>query len=513
VESLRIGLPALVLIVVYIGSINALGAWIGRGQKDAREYFLGSHAMPWWAVLGSIVATETSALTFLSVPGDAYRTGFLFLQLVFGYVIGRIAISFILLPSYFQGELSTAYALLEKRFGPLTRRFTSTLFMVTRVLAASVRLAVPAIPIALLLGIPVWSAVVLLAAATALYTFLGGIKAVIWIDLIQVFIYLSGALLALGFLLSQTPGGLPAILRYSASAGQPAHLFDFRLDFSRPYTFWAGILGGTFLTMASHGADQLIVQRLLACRTLPDARRALIGSGFLVLLQMTMFVTIGIGLFAFFRGRPISAGASAAAFGSPDEIFPTYIVRHLPPLLSAYLVAGMFSAAMCSESSALNSLASALANDVVGPIAGKRWLEGRQGLRLGRLLTLFWSGLLALLAVGFSRLGQSQPAVQVGLGLLSVTAGGLLGAFLLALYARRARQADVLLAISCSAAVMMALWLGARGWIAWPLARSIAWPWYSLIGSAISFGFGTLLSLRHPLPRPSPDHPISRSPD
>ncbi|HXM75983.1 MAG TPA: hypothetical protein VN971_04345, partial [Thermoanaerobaculia bacterium] len=314
-ESLRIGLPALLLIVVYLGAINALGAWIGRGQKDAREYFLGSHAMPWWAVLGSIVATETSALTFLSVPGDAYRTGFLFLQLVFGYVIGRIAISFILLPSYFQGELSTAYALLEKRFGALTRRFTSTLFMVTRVLAASVRLAVPAIPIALLLGIPVWSAVLLLAAATALYTFLGGIKAVIWIDLIQVFIYLSGAILVLAFLLSQTPGGLPAILRYAASAGHPARLFDFRLDFSLPYTFWAGVLGGTFLTMASHGADQLIVQRLLACRTLSDARRALIGSGFLVLLQMTMFVTIGIGLFAFFRARPISAGAPAA-FGS-----------------------------------------------------------------------------------------------------------------------------------------------------------------------------------------------------
>jgi Na+/proline symporter len=172
----------------------------------------------------------------------------------------------------------------------------------------------------------------------------------------------------------------------------------------------------------------------------------------------------------------------------------------------------MFSAAMCSESSALNSLASALANDVVGPIAGRRWLEGRRGLRLGRLLTLFWSGLLALLAVGFSRLGQSQPAVQVGLGLLSVTAGGLLGAFLLALYARRARQADVLLAISCSAAVMMTLWLGARGWIPLPLARSIAWPWYSLIGSAISFGLGTLLSLRHQLPSRS-DSPIPRSHD
>lgn len=497
-ETLRIGLPALLLIAVYLAGINVLGAWIGRGQKDARDYFLGSHAMPWWAVMGSIVATETSALTFLSVPGDAYGTGYLFLQLVFGYVVGRIAISFTLLPSYFQGELSTAYALLETRFGPGARRFTSVLFMVTRVLAAAVRLAVPAIPIALLLGIPVWTAVLLLAAGTAVYTFLGGIKAVIWIDLIQVFIYLSGAILALGYLISRSPNGLSGAFAFAAAHGRPVRLFDFRLDFSLPYTFWAGLLGGTFLTMASHGADQLIVQRLLACRTLRDARRALIGSGFVVLVQMTMFVTIGVALFAFFGARPVDPSAAASgAFGSPDQIFPTFIVRHLPPLLSAYLVAGMFSAAMCSESSALNSLASALANDVIAPLAGQARLEGRRGLRLGKMLTLFWTVLLALLASGFSRLGQSQPAVQVGLGLLSVTAGGLLGAFLLARYARRATQSDVLWAIGCSAVLMMALWLGARGWIPLPIARKVAWPWYSLIGSAIAFGLGTLLSARH----------------
>jgi Na+/proline symporter len=276
-------------------------------------------------------------------------------------------------------------------------------------------------------------------------------------------------------------------------------MFDFHLDFSRPYTFWAGVLGGSFLTMASHGADQLIVQRLLACRTLSDARRALIGSGFLVLLQMTMFVTIGVGLYAFFHGRAIAPGAPGA-FGSPDEIFPTFIVRHLPPLLSAYLVAGMFSAAMCSESSALNSLASALALDVVGPLTGGKSLEGKRGLSLGRGLTLVWTVVLAALAVGFSRLGQSQPAVQVALGLASVTAGGLLGAFLLARYAKRATETDVLWAIGVSAAVMMALWLGSRGWLPLPVAGQIAWPWYSLIGSTVAVGLGTLLSLRHRRP-------------
>src|SRR5450432_2444024 len=207
-SALRLGLPTLVLIVAYLAAINLLGAWIGRGQKDARDYFLGSHAMPWWAVMASIVATETSALTFLSVPGDAYRTGFAFLQLTFGYLLGRIAVSFILLPGYFTGNLTTAYALLERRFGVAVRRFASLTFMVTRVLAASVRLAVPAIPIALILDVPIWVAILLLAGGTALYTFLGGIKAVIWIDLIQVVVYLSGAALALVFLLRAIPGGL-----------------------------------------------------------------------------------------------------------------------------------------------------------------------------------------------------------------------------------------------------------------------------------------------------------------
>lgn len=497
-DSLRLALPALVLILVYLVGINVLGGFLGRGQKDARDYFLGSHAMPWWAVMGSIVATETSALTFLSVPGDSYHSGFTFLQLVFGYVVGRIAVSFLVLPAYFEGELSTAYQLLEKRFGGFARRATSLLFIVTRVMAAGVRLAVPAIPIALILDVPVWAAILLLAAGTALYTFLGGIKAVIWIDLIQVVIYLSGAALALVVLLRRIPGGFSGALAANAHAGQPVHLFVFEFDLGKPYTIWAGVLGGAFLSMASHGADQLIVQRLLACRSLKDARKALIGSGFLILLQMALFTAIGIGLFAFFAGRPIGG---AGGFRSPDEIFPSFIVRDLPGILSAYLVAGIFSAAMCSESSALNALASALTLDLVGPLWGSRHLEGRRGLLLGRALTLFWAALLALLAIGFTRVAQSQPAVQVALGLVSVTAGGLLGAFLLALYARRANQSDALAAIAGSTLFMLALWLGSKGWIDLPLGRRIAWPWYSLLGSALAFSAGSLLSLRHSAPK------------
>jgi SSS family solute:Na+ symporter len=502
-EGISLGVPTLVAIALYLVAINVLGAWLGRGQKDAKDYFLGGHAMPWGAVMASIVATETSALTFLSVPGDAYRSGFTFLQLAFGYLVGRIAVSFILLPGYFHGEITTAYALLERRFGVGARRFTSLIFMVTRVMAASVRLAVPAIPIALILGIPVWAAILLLAAATALYTYVGGIKAVIWIDLIQVVVYISGAIMALWVLLNTFGGGFRGweeILRRCMELGQPVRLLNLPKNlqglFAEPYTLFSGVIGGAVLAMASHGADQLIVQRLLACRGLRDAQKALIGSGVLVILQFTLFLALGVGLFAFYGGAPVGPGG----FASSDAILPTFIVKSLPPFVSAYLVAGIFSAAMCSESSALNSLASALSLDIVAPLMGKKYVEGKRGLVLGKVLTLFWTLVLAGLAVGFSRLPQNVPAVQVALGLASVTAGGLLGGFLLALWARKATQTDAMIGIATSAVFMFVLWLGSKGFVPFPLGKMIAWPWYSLLGSTIAFGTGWLLSLRRPEP-------------
>lgn len=491
-EGFRLGLPTLAMVAVYIVGVNALGAWIGRGQKNARDYFLGNRAMPWGAVMASIVATETSALTFLSVPGDAYRTGFTFLQLAMGYLVGRVVISFVLLPAYFQGEFATAYALLERRFGGGARRFASLLFMATRSLAAAVRLAVPAIPIALILHVPVWAAIVILSAATAFYTALGGIRADVWIDLLQTVIYFSGALVSLAFLLSAIPGGLAGVIQSHAVAGSPVRLFDFGWDLANPYTFWAGVLGGAFLSMASHGADQLIVQRLLSCPGLREARRALIGSGVLVLFQFALFLAIGISLRTFFQTTP------APEFASTDEIFPFFIVHHLPAWVSAYLVAGILSAAMCSESSALNSLASALAHDILTPIFGEATMQGRRGLLLGRCLTVFWTACIALLAIGFSRLRPGQPGVQLGLGLAGVTAGGLLGAFLIARLVRRARQADALAGIGVATLFVLALWLGARGWIPFPLGERIAWPWYSLIGSLTALATGFLLSRRHP---------------
>ena len=501
-EGISLGLPTLVAIAVYLAAINVLGAWLGKGQKDARDYFLGGHAMPWGAVMASIVATETSALTFLSVPGDAYRSGFTFLQLAFGYLVGRIAVSFILLPGYFHGEITTAYALLERRFGVGARRFTSLIFMVTRVMAASVRLAVPAIPIALILGVPVWAAILLLAGGDgALHVrrrHQGG-----HLDRPH-----PGDRLHLGRdhgavgtagTFGGGWGGFQEILRRCDALGNPVRLFNLSKNLSEPYTLWAGVIGGAVLAMASHGADQLIVQRLLACRGLRDAQKALIGSGVLVILQFTLFLALGVGLFAFYGGAPVGPGG----FASSDAILPTFIVKSLPPFVSAYLVAGIFSAAMCSESSALNSLASALSMDIVAPLMGKKYVEGKRGLVLGKVLTLFWTLVLAGLAVGFSRLPQSVPAVQVALGLASVTAGGLLGGFLLALWARKATQTDAMIGIATSAVFMFVLWLGSKGFVPFPLGKMIAWPWYSLLGSTIAFGTGWLLSLRRPEPSAS----------
>jgi SSS family solute:Na+ symporter len=500
-ETLRLGLPTLVAIVVYLVGINLLGAYLGRGQKDAKDYFLGNRALPWVAVMASVVATETSALTFLSVPGDAYKSGFTFLQLTFGYLVGRIAVAALLLPSYFRGEIPTAYALLERRFGVAARRFTSFIFMVTRVMAASVRLAVPAIPIALMTGIPVWVAIVALAGATALYTYMGGLKAVVWIDVIQVVVYLSGAIMALWVLLGSFPGGWGEILQRCDALGNPVRVLNLSRNLSEPYTLFAGVIGGAVLAMASHGADQLIVQRLLACRGLRDAQKALIGSGVLVILQFTLFLALGVGLFAFYGGRVVGPGG----FPSSDEILPTFIVRSLPPFVSAYLVAGIFSAAMCSESSALNSLASALSLDFVSPLLGKSAVEGKRGLALGKVLTLFWTVVLAGLAVGFSLMPQGLPAVQVALSLASVTGGGLLGAFLLAIYVRRARQADAIAAIGVSALFMFVLWLGARGYVPFALGKEIAWPWYSMIGAGITVAVGWLLSRRQATDDPKTD--------
>jgi SSS family transporter len=460
------------VILVYMLGVTAWGAWLGRGQVGGSDYFLGSRDLPWVAVLLSVVATETSTLTFLSIPGVAYGGTLAFLQLTLGYLAGRVVVSSLLLPAYYRGELATAYGLLDARFGPGARKFTSGIFMITRLLADSVRLFATAIPLALITGWPYPLSILVIGLLTVVYTYFGGIKAVVWVDALQMGLYLLGAAVALVALHMAVPGGWGAILGQAGAVGK-LQVLDLSWDLSVPYTLWAGVIGGGCLSMASHGTDQLIVQRLLTCRDLSASRKALVGSGLAVMVQFALFLVIGLGLWVFYEGR---------AFERSDEIFALFLVQELPPGLTGLLIAGVFAAAMSSLSSSINSLASASAYDFWAPLVGAEGDEGRT-LRAGRWFTLLWSALLIGGAILFIPLSQGTTAVEVALGIASVVYGGLLGGFALARLSRRADQRSAILGMTTGIGVVLIVQQGG----------AVAWPWFVLIGALVTFTVGHLL--------------------
>jgi solute:Na+ symporter, SSS family len=457
------------VLLAYLVGVTAWGAWLGRRSTGGTGYFLGNRDLPWGAVSLSIVATETSTLTFLSIPGVAYFGNLGFLQLTLGYLVGRIAVSRILLPAYHRGELNTAYALLEERFGVGVRRFTSAIFMVTRLLADSVRLFATAIPLALLTGWP-WSAsIAVIGGLTLVYTFLGGIRAVIWVDVLQMGLYLGGAVLTLLLLEARLPGGWEAGLSLAAAQGKLAVL-NFTFDPAVTYTFWAGLIGGGFLAMASHGTDQLIVQRLLTCRSLPDAQKALIGSGFAVVLQFSLFLAVGIGLWLFYDARP---------FESPDVIFATFILEELPAGVTGLLIAGVFAAAMSTLSSSIQALASASAFDFFAPLAGAQGDEARI-FRAGRAFTVLWSFLLVGTAILYIPMARDSAAVEVALTIASLVYGALLGAFLLGQTGWVRSPLAVVAGMVLGIAGVTTLWVLA--------STQVGWPWFVPIGTVLTVG-------------------------
>jgi solute:Na+ symporter, SSS family len=462
----------LAVLLLYLVGINVWGAWLGRGQTGGTDYFLGNRDLSWWVVLLSVVATETSTLTFLSIPGVAYTGSLVFLQLAFGYLIGRVVAARLLLPAYYEGELTTAYALLERRFGVGARRFTSAIFMITRLLGDSVRLALTAVPLQLITG---WSyplSIAVMALLTLIYTYVGGIKAVIWVDALQFGLYVLGALAAMIALQRLTPGGWKGTLASAFLAGKMT-LLDFSPDPSVTYTFWAGLIGGAFLSMATHGTDQLIVQRLLTCRDLRSSQRALIGSGVAVIFQFALFLVLGLGLWTFYGGRQ---------FASSDQIFAGFILEELPPGVTGLVIAAIFAAAMSTLASSINSLASTTAYDFWAPLVGAERDE-RRLLRAGRAFSLLWAGLLVAGAIVFTLLPRDAAAVEVALGIASVVYGGLLGAFALGVLSQRAEQRSVIAG--------MALGVGTVA-VIWRAVPSVAFPWYVLIGSVITFTVGHL---------------------
>jgi SSS family solute:Na+ symporter len=460
----------LIVLIAYLAGVTVWGAWLGRGQQGGTDYFLGSRSLPWVAVMLSVVATETSTLTFLSVPGVSYAGSLVFLQLTLGYLAGRIVVATLLLPRYYAGALTTAYELLETRFGLGARRFTSAIFMITRLLADSVRLFATAIPLALITGWPYPVSIVVIGVLTVVYTYFGGIKAVVWVDAVQMGLYLFGAVVAIVAVQLLVPEGWGAVLEQSLAEGK-LHVLDFSLDRTVPYTFLAGLFGGGFLSMASHGTDQLIVQRLLTCTDQRSAQKALVGSGFVVIVQFLLFLTVGLGLWVFYGGRD---------FASTDEIFATFIVGQLPPGLTGLLIAGVFAAAMSSLSSSINSLASATAYDYWAPIVGARGDDGRI-LKAGRVFTLVWAALLIGGAILFIPLSQGTSAVEVALGIASLVYGGLLGAFALGVFTQRPGQGAVIVGIAVGIGTVTLL------------RDQMAWPWYVLVGSTVTFVTGVVV--------------------
>lgn len=463
------------VLLVYLLGVTLWGAWLGRAQSGGSDYFLGNRDLPWWAVSLSVIATETSTLTFLSIPGVAYLGNLGFLQLTLGYLVGRCIVSLVLLPAYHRGEISTAYALIDRRFGPGTRRFTSSIFMVTRLLSDSVRLFATAIPLALITGWPYGVSIAVIGLLTLVYTYFGGIRAVVWVDVMQMALYLAGAAITLFALHSLVPGGWGAITESASAAGKLTWL-NLAPDLSQTYTLWAGLFGGAFVSMASHGTDQIIVQRLLTCRDLKSSQLALVASGFGVILQFALFLAVGIGLWAFYEAR---------AFDRSDAIFATFIVEALPPGVTGLLIAGVFAAAMSSLSSSINALASASAYDFWAPLA-KRVGDEFGLLRAGRVFTLIWAILLIGVAILYIPLSQNAAAVEVALTIQSLVYGGLLGAFILGIGDRRATARGVVVGVLAGIGTVTLIWVFARS--------SLGWPWFAVVGSGITVLVGALTS-------------------
>lgn len=458
------------------------GLVLSGRQRDASDYFLGHRGLPWWALMFSIVATETSALTVISVPGIAARGDLTFVQLAFGYLAGRIGVAAVLLPGYFEGTQDTAYERLERRFGPAARRAASGLFLVTRALGDCVRIFATAIPLAIITRWNLAAGILAIGTVTLVYTWVGGLRAVVWVDVVQLGVYLVGGIATL-VVATHLAGGIGAFTRAWDQGKLLA--FDFRPSFTILYTFWGGLVGGALIAGASHGTDHLIVQRLLAARGLKDAQRALVGSGVFIILQFTLFLLVGTSLWLAGADQPGMRG---------DAIYPTFVITRLPAGLAGLVVAGILAAAMSSHASAVNSLASASTHDFYSPLTGRQ--DPIHLLWVGRWLTLLWTIVLVLGAMAFR--DQNTPVVQLALSITSLTYGSLLGTYLLGGMWSRARQRDVIIAMTAGVVLMTPIVLGAvipQFPLRWRWLPGLAWPWYVPLGTGVTVLAGMLSSL------------------
>ena len=466
----------LAIIALYLAGITLFGLRFRKRQRSLRDYFLADRSIPWWAIALSIVAAETSTLTIISIPGLAYDSNLTFLQVVMGYVVGRIIISFVLLPHYFRGDLYTAYELIERRFGKGLRTLTASLFLLTRAAAEGVRVYAVSIVVTIALGTGEIASIAIITALTLIYTFEGGLAAVIWTDVVQTVIYVGGTLVGVFTILHLVPGGWSAIHGLAAGAGK-LQVFNFAPDFWKPYTFWAGLIGGAFLTTASHGTDQLIVQRLLAARNQRQSVTALLASGVAIFVQFALFLTVGVMLWAYYQ-------LPSSTFGKADYIYPKFIVSRLPHGISGLLIAAILAAAMSNLSAALNSLSSSSMMDFY--LRRHPHTDDRTQLRLSRVSTLVWA--LVLFGLAILSLHKVARVIEVGLTIASVAYGALLGVFLLGVLTKRANERGAMVGMFFGFCTELYLWLETR----------VPWTWYVAIGTVVTFEVGYVISILLP---------------
>jgi len=471
------------IVIVYMSAVVLLGVWLGRNKQSNTDYFLGGRSIPWGAVLLSIVATETSTVTFLSIPGIAAAAGgdLTFLQITIGYIVGRFFVIFVLLPLYFRGEPLTAYEVLQTRFGKLSRRAVASLFLVTRNVSDALRLFLTALVLQIVLGLDLNASIVIIGAITIAYTFVGGAKSVIWNDCIQFVIYMFGALATAAIIVNVTPGGLAQVLDF-ASDGDKLRVFDFSLGLTgSSMTFWAGLAGGAFLTAATHGTDQLMVQRYLSAKSQKDASLALGLSGFIVGLQFAVFLLIGVGLASLFG---MVDGVAAPEGLKNDQLLAYFVVNYMPVGLLGLTLAAVFAAAMSTLSSSLNSSAAAFSNDVFLPLFRPN-LNEEGKLRVGRIATVAFGIVQTAIAILFGWVGSNESTVAMVLKVSGFATGPVLGLYFLAVFAPRVNQTAALSGFVLGVAVLSIV----------ALNTAIYWPWYALIGSLLTLFFGVAMSL------------------
>lgn len=487
------------VIFGYLGGIVALGVWFGKDQRNTRDYFLGSRNIPWWGIGVSIVAAETSALTIIGVPAIAYGGNILFIQMIVGYVIARIVLAVVMVPHYLSGEIYSPYQLLETHLGRGPRRLAGAFFLFLETMAAGVRVYVACIPIRLLLGEqicslgglvdPILGAILLFVGVSLLYTYIGGVKAVIWTDAVQFGLFLAGGLYALFYIPTLVDGGWTAALRIAGDAGKLTW-FNPDFTFSAPFNIWMGVIGGTVLVLSTHGAEQLIVQRVLACGTVSDGRKALVLSAVLIFPLFLIFLLVGVMLWVFYQAHPfqVPLPESRPGIKSNDFIFPIFMMTEVPHVLKGFLIVAILSAAMSSISSAITSLASVSTMDFV-----KQMVRGRDEdfyLRWSKYSTVFWA--LALVFVAWLT-REVQFVLNAAFSLRGLTSGALLGGLILALFWRRVGPRAAMAGMTASVVVMNIVYWPPnipvlKDWWASIFGAEVFWPWFTLIGTTVTLG-------------------------